>query len=656
MINNRTAHILLLSALILSSFWYIGSALTAVLLIVIVVMGTKETINIYTWKIYALTYLMLAYLTWLIIVDLSSTMPNPSMMTMAMLIGLPVIYLIESNLSSLAKIWQRLSIGFFILAIGLAIWGLWQVLTHASDSGPVGPLNDRNAFAALMNLLWFPSSYLLLNNSASRFRSILFGIGMFIIGAALFATASRGGIASWLLLIPILIWASWRSGVSKSRIFAILLIMVFAYATSASFATNNNVADRSFALNQDASTSARLALWSSSIQMATASPFTGTGWGTFVSIYPQFRSLSENTSAGTFAHNDYLQFASEGGIPALLILIALLLSIVWQLRKGIKLIKNPAGLESITLLLGTLAIFIHAALNFIVYYAFMNIIAALYLARSSQLIDSPRIVTLPALNQINRPIKYMLSGFITLIIATPFILHLIAQFSLTGSQPALKLINKITPNINAYDIAKIISSIRPEEGIAQQFMLKIEESSLADSEGISVPGVNFQRELMNETLERFDTIRSQTGNNPNIGVREAKILIQYHAALPSGVAYAKVGEVISANLKADPYHAESFIMKARLQATMGNKAGAISTLEWATTHILSQRDHQLLDLEILRLKAAPKIISELDVIDKQLHTVNTESETPELALWAENLSKHIDIRLKTLSEQLDQAH
>ena len=40
-----------------------------------------------------------------------------------------------------------------------------------------------------------------------------------------------------------------------------------------------------------------------------------------------------------------------------------------------------------------------------------------------------------------------------------------------------------------------------------------------------MPGVNFQREVLNEALSLFDQIRSQTANNPNVGVREIKALL-----------------------------------------------------------------------------------------------------------------------------------
>jgi O-antigen ligase len=650
---HRSFQPLILAISILSGFWYIDSALTGLLLIITAATACRTSFLSHTGQNYSLTLPMLAYLVWLFIVTFSSAIPNTSMMTLAVLAGLPISYLAASNSPNITATWSPLRMMLFLGSVSLAIWGLWQVVAQIGYGFPVGPLVDRNAFAALMNLLWFPATYLFLINTSSRLKAIFFGSGLFIINMALFATASRGGIATWLLLLPILLWAGWRCTHAKWWVAAIPLIAIAAYIASMNLGADTNIANRSFALSQDASTGARLLLWQSAIQMTWAHPFTGTGWGTFAGIYPAFRSPLENTTAGVFAHNDYLQLAAEGGVIAPLLLLLILFGILWQLRRSVKLSHTAAGLESTTLLLGVLAIFIHAGVNFIFYFAFMNIIAGLYLARAAQLTETPRIITLPSLAQISKPIKRMMAGFIILLVAAPFVLHLIAQACLTGSQPGLKALNAVAPNINAYDIAKLITAIRPQEGIAQEVMLQVTEAGLADSAGISMTGGNFQRELLNEALDRFDQVRAQTANNPNMGVREVKILISHHTALPAGLAYAKAHSIITANLKADPYHANSYIALARLQVAEGHRADAINTLQQATHHVLSRRDQQLLNVETLRQLAAPKIIPELDEIEKKLHTVRSDSETGKPLILAPHFSEDIDARLQAIANGLN---
>jgi hypothetical protein len=538
--------------------------------------------------------------------------------------------------------------------VSLALWGLWQVIAHIGYGWPVGPLVDRNAFAALMNLFWFPVAYLFLSHTRTYGKAFLFGTGLFIISTALFATASRGGIATWLLLLPVLLFVGWRHTHAKWWVAAIPLLALLAFVVSANLGTDTNVANRSFALSQDASTSARLLLWQSTTKMAIAHPLTGTGWGTFAGIYPAFRSHLENTTAGVSAHNDYLQSAAEGGIPALLFLLAIFFSISWQLYNSIKLSRTSSGFESSTLLLGVLAIFIHAAVNFIFCFAFMNIISGLYLARAAQLTNTPNIITIPSFNQISRPIKRLVASFIIFLIAMPFILHLSAQACLTGSQPGLKVINSIAPRINTYDIAKLIAAIRPQEGIAQEVMLQVAESNLDNSDGIMMMGADFKNELLNETLNRYDFVRAQTANNPSIGVREVKVLLAHHADLPPNVAYAKAHKIIAANLKTAPYHIDSLIALSHLQVAEGHRANAISTLHWAKSQILSRRDSQLLDVEILRQLVAPKIIPALDTIEKQLRQERTDSETGKPLALTPNFSDDIDASLKGITQKIQQ--
>ncbi|WP_124948869.1 O-antigen ligase family protein [Sulfuriferula thiophila] len=652
----RSIYLLFLIALILSGFWYIGSALTALMLLTAVMVGGSAIFKQKIWRDYSLTKLMLIYLTWLFIVAYSSNIPNPSILAVAVLAGLPVLYLTASNSSILGETWHQLRIMFFLSGVGLAMWGLWQVIAHIGYGWPVGPLVDRNVFAALMNLLWFPAAYLYLTNTQIRSKAILYGAGLFIISMALFATASRAGIATWLLLLPLFLWAGVRYTKAKWWVASIPLLALLGYYAGANLGVDTNIANRSYALSQDASTSARLLMWQSTIKMAIAHPLTGTGWGTFAGIYPAFRSHQENSTAGVSAHNDYLQLAAEGGFPALIILLVMLLGIVWQLRSSIKLSHKSEGFESNALLLGVLAIFIHASLNFIFSFAFMNIIAGIYLARAAQLTEIPCTTNLPRFDSISHPIKYLVASFTILLIATPFALHLIAQACLTGSQPGLKLLNRIAPNITTYDIAKLITAIRPEEGIAQEVMLQVAESGLENSNGISMTGGNFKRELLNEALNRYDTIRSQTANSPSIGVREVKTLLAHQADLPPNFAYAKAHDIIVTNLKTAPYHVDSLIVFARLRVAEGHRDDAIRTLQWAKSQVLSQRDFQLLDVEILRQLAAPKIIPELDDIEKQLRQVRSDSETGKPLILAPHFSEDIDKRLQTIATQIQSPH
>ena len=140
----RSTNLLFLLGLIFSGFWYIGSALTGLLLIIVVVVGLRSAFTRHIWQDFALSKLMLIYITWLFIVALNSPVPNASMMTLAVLAGLPVMYLMATNSLIFAEIWIKLRIIFMLSAVGLAAWAVSQVINNVGYGYAVGPLDRKS--------------------------------------------------------------------------------------------------------------------------------------------------------------------------------------------------------------------------------------------------------------------------------------------------------------------------------------------------------------------------------------------------------------------------------------------------------------------------------------------------------------------------------
>jgi O-antigen ligase len=645
------------SILIISAFSYVDFSVTALLLVVSGVILCRSVFAGNEWRNYTLTSLMLAYLVWLFVVALSSAIPNASMATLAILAGLPVMYLFASNLSSYDQIWKTLRIVFFVLAVILASWAIWQVFNNIGYGQAVGPLLDRNAFAALMNLLWFPSAYLLISSvkNSKRVFSAFSVMGLFIISIALFATASRGGIATWLLLVPVFLWASYKYTNSSLLVLIVPIIALTAYFCSSQL-LHSNVAERTFQIVQhgsvqDGSTNARLQVWQSTIKMALDHPIVGTGWGTFGNIYPAYRLPIENTTSGFLAHNDYLQFAAEGGFPALCLLLGILIALLFLLKRSLNHAACQTGIESIALILGVLALFIQAVVNFIFYYAFISIIAGFYLARAAQLTDKFQVIQVQSFQKIRPLVKRLLAGTIITIISIPFVMHLISTIFLTGSQLGLKSVNVLAPKVSAFDVARLITAVRPAESLAQEYMMQTYEYYLMSDSSSMENGVIDKRRLLTEAIERFDSVRKLEANNPSVGTREVKILMAHHSTYGTNYAHEKIRQILNANLKADPYHANSMIALSRLQVAEGNKSEALNTLQFAVQHILTRRDEQLIIVEMLRQLAAPKVIHELDEIENQLHQIRSDAETGKASTGDASFYDNIDIRLNAISKQ-----
>lgn len=647
---------LLIVATVASGFVFTGAALTGLLLLVWVALALKQSFVSGRWTLYPLSRWMLAYLAWLAVVVWASAAPNVSWLTSWVLAGLPMAYLAWGMTPNPARIWNALRTTLLWAGPAFALWGLGQVVTGYGYGLPVGPLVDKNAFAALMNLFWFMASVHFIGKIRDRglhWRMLLPALGLLLIVMTLFADESRGATLTWLLLMPVLLWAGYRDTRNKSALILVLAIALTGYLGAANL-LGLNVGHRTLNLEQDASTSARLQLWKSAARMTRDHPITGTGWGTFTAQYPAYRDPRENTTAGRYAHNDYIQLATEGGIPALILMLGILAGFLLQLKRSMAMKHNPHALEATGLLLAVLALFIHASLNFIFYFAFMNILAGLLAARAVQLIYPMGVgqVKTNGLAQIGHATKLMVASFMALLLAGPLLLQLLAQSTLTGSQPALPLLRTVWPSVNAYQVAKFISAVRPSSGIAQEVMLQASEAALKDSDGIKMTGGNFQRELLQEVLDRYEFVRAQTANSPAYGVREARTLIQYRDLLEAGVALGRAREILTQNLRTDPFHVDSMIALSRLDVVEGRSQQARQLLAMSLQHVLSRRDQQLLVVEMLRQRAAPRQIAELDSIEEKLRSVRSDSETGKALIFAANFSEDIDKQLEGIARSL----
>lgn len=88
----------------------------------------------------------------------------------------------------------------------------------------------------------------------------------------------------------------------------------------------------------------------SSIEMIRAQPLTGWGLNTYVPVYRMFARYDDGTYVNR-AHNDWLQFAAEGGIPFAGLMLVIFL---WSLRPAIRSIWG----------LGVVAVALHALVDY----------------------------------------------------------------------------------------------------------------------------------------------------------------------------------------------------------------------------------------------------------------------------------------------------
>jgi O-antigen ligase len=148
---------------------------------------------------------------------------------------------------------------------------------------------------------------------------------------------------------------------SKARIrqgFLAIAVLTIVAAGAIGFA-----GDRVPGWGTTASVETRKEFWATSLEAAEAQPFTGWGFGAFQQAYRRFED------AGTVdrffvnhAHNDYLEIAVEGGIPAALLVAAFLL---WWAGRARDVWKSSGGaVEQKAASIASAAILLHSVFDF----------------------------------------------------------------------------------------------------------------------------------------------------------------------------------------------------------------------------------------------------------------------------------------------------
>jgi O-antigen ligase len=196
----------------------------------------------------------------------------------------------------------------------------------------------------------------------------LFFFVTIVLAAALLFSRSRMGIFSAFIGLSA-VAAGWIANRGKLRVassrtaVASLLLLVFAGVFAAGAWIGFAPVLARFR-NTEHDLPSRIALWRDTIQLIRAHPVWGTGPGSFEDAYTlvQTAHLDKRTD---HAHNDYLEFAEEWGIPSAALLFAL---VGWILVRGVSEYWHGRPSEECMILLGccggVLALLVHSIADF----------------------------------------------------------------------------------------------------------------------------------------------------------------------------------------------------------------------------------------------------------------------------------------------------
>ncbi len=109
--------------------------------------------------------------------------------------------------------------------------------------------------------------------------------------------------------------------------------------------------------------SARVTVWGGVAEMIEDYPLLGAGPGTFATVFTQYQPPGQGARY-FMAHNDYLHFISEAGLPLIAVITWMIIALY---RKGFRKMQNPSRLvRGITIgaMTGITAILVHSISDF----------------------------------------------------------------------------------------------------------------------------------------------------------------------------------------------------------------------------------------------------------------------------------------------------
>jgi O-antigen ligase len=209
---------------------------------------------------------------------------------------------------------------FTIYALILAIVSVFQyflgngkiywLFTTAEPAG-LGPFLNRDHYAAFIALALPVAIVEMLRRPRQGW---FYALASAVLYASAVAGASRAGFI--LLTLEIVILVLLLSLPARAVLGLAALIVVLGFVVGWDTLYYRFQAEDPYAVRREAATA--------TVQMVKSSPWKGHGLGTWTYVYPAFAVKDFGLYANA-AHNDWLQWASDGGVPVLLCCVALFL-------------------------------------------------------------------------------------------------------------------------------------------------------------------------------------------------------------------------------------------------------------------------------------------------------------------------------------------
>lgn len=191
-----------------------------------------------------------------------------------------------------------------------------------------------------------------------------YGFAAILLILSVFVSLCRGGIITITLtgMVYILLYNNLQ--LQRGRL-AVLFVSCCAFLAISWFGWDAIIAEFSQGFDSEGSIrDARLTVWKDTIVLIKDFLFFGSGFGTFVDIFPSYSSLTDNFIYD-HAHNDYLELLADGGLIGFSLAAWFVLAVLWHGWKMVRVRRDQyAILVGIGAISGIVAVLMHSVTDF----------------------------------------------------------------------------------------------------------------------------------------------------------------------------------------------------------------------------------------------------------------------------------------------------
>ena len=205
---------------------------------------------------------------------------------------------------------------------------------------PFGPFVNHNHFAGFVELISPPGLAMLLTGTVRRDKlPLLIFLCVLPIGA-LALSASRGGITCFLVECVLLIFAVPRGAHQKRQWLIAGGVATMALFLAIWLGIGGTVERFERLARGDLSRDRRVSMYRDTWQIVHDHPWTGTGLGTFETVFPHYESYYDGLVVD-HAHNDYLELLADTGLVGGMCTFGFLSLLAWRGASNLRRTRSP---------------------------------------------------------------------------------------------------------------------------------------------------------------------------------------------------------------------------------------------------------------------------------------------------------------------------